>query len=80
MFKVRCELVAFEADEQKFPCHFNYKIGDEIYFDGVYFTGRICPGLFPSMMPVKAVLICSFMPLLLLNYNQYSNLYQHARL
>lgn len=52
MFKVRCELIAFEEDEEKFPCHFNYKIGDEIYFDGVYFTGRICPGLFPSMMPV----------------------------
>jgi len=52
MFKVRCELMTFEADEEKFPCHFNYKIGDEIYFDGVYFTGRICPGLFPSMMPV----------------------------
>ena len=52
MFKVRCELVSFEADEETFPCHFNYKIGDEIYFDGVYFTGRICPGLFASMMPV----------------------------
>ena len=52
MFKVRCELVAFVADEEKFPCHFNYKIGDEIYFDGVYFTGRICPGLFASMMPI----------------------------
>jgi uncharacterized repeat protein (TIGR04076 family) len=52
MFKVRCELVSFEGDEETFPCHFNYKIGDEIYFDGVYFTGRICPGLFASMMPV----------------------------
>jgi uncharacterized repeat protein (TIGR04076 family) len=52
MFKVRCELIAFEADEEKFPCHFKYEIGDEIYFDGVYFTGRICPGLFASMMPV----------------------------
>lgn len=52
MFKVRCELVSFEGNEEMFPCHFNYKIGDEIYFDGVYFTGRICPGLFASMMPV----------------------------
>jgi hypothetical protein len=49
---VRCELLTFEADEEKFPCHFKYKLGDEIYFDGVYFTGRICPGLFASMMPV----------------------------
>jgi uncharacterized repeat protein (TIGR04076 family) len=52
MFKVRCELISFEGDEETFPCHFNYKIGEEIYFDGVHFTGRICPGLFASMMPV----------------------------
>ncbi|MBN2060369.1 MAG: TIGR04076 family protein [Deltaproteobacteria bacterium] len=52
MFKVRCRLVSFDGDEELFPCHFNYKIGDEFYYDGVYFTGRICPGLFATMMPV----------------------------
>ena len=52
MFKVRCKLISFEGDEEMFPCHFNYKIGDEFYYDGVHFTGRICPGLFASMMPV----------------------------
>jgi uncharacterized repeat protein (TIGR04076 family) len=52
MFRVRCRLIAFDGDEETFPCHFNYKIGDEFYYDGVYFTGRICPGLFASMMPV----------------------------
>ncbi len=52
MFKVRCKLMSFEGDEGRFPCHFNYRIGDEFYYDGVYFTGRICPGLFASMMPV----------------------------
>jgi len=52
MFKVRCKLVSFDGDEEMFPCHFNYKIGDEFYYDGVHFTGRICPGLFASMMPV----------------------------
>jgi uncharacterized repeat protein (TIGR04076 family) len=52
MFKVRCKLISFEGDEEMFPCHFNYRIGDEFYYDGVYFTGRICPGLFASMMPV----------------------------
>jgi hypothetical protein len=36
----------------KFPCHFGYKIGDEFYYDGVEFKGRICPGLLDSMMPV----------------------------
>ncbi len=52
MFKVKCTLMLFEKGEKKHPCHFNYKVGDEIYYDGVTFTGRICPGLIPSMMPV----------------------------
>jgi uncharacterized repeat protein (TIGR04076 family) len=52
MFKVRCRLVSFDGDEEMFPCHFNYKIGDEFYYDGVNFTGRICPGLLASMMPI----------------------------
>jgi uncharacterized repeat protein (TIGR04076 family) len=52
MFKVRCKLMRFERDEEKHPCHFNYKLGEEIYYDGENFTGRICPGLFDAMMPV----------------------------
>lgn len=52
MFKVKCKLISFAGDEDMFPCHFNYKIGDEFYYDGVYFTGRICPGLLASMTPV----------------------------
>jgi uncharacterized repeat protein (TIGR04076 family) len=52
MFKVRCKLISFEGDEAKYPCHFNYKIGDEFYYDGVHFTGRVCPGLLAAMIPV----------------------------
>lgn len=52
MYKVKCTLVCFECDENKHPCHFNYKIGDEIYYDGEKFTGRICPSLLPTMMPI----------------------------
>lgn len=52
MFKVKCKLVTFAGHEEKFPCHFGYKIGDEFYYDGVEFKGRICPGLLVSMMPV----------------------------
>ena len=52
MYKVKCTLITFAGDEKKFPCHFNYKIGDEFYYDGAYFTGKICPGLFASMMPI----------------------------
>jgi uncharacterized repeat protein (TIGR04076 family) len=52
MFKVRCKVYRFVGNEKEFPCHFNYKIGDEFFYDGTYFTGRICPGLFTCMMPV----------------------------
>ncbi len=52
MFKVRCKLSGFLGDEDMFPCHFNYKVGDEFSYDGVEFTGRICPGLLASMTPV----------------------------
>jgi uncharacterized repeat protein (TIGR04076 family) len=52
MYKVKCTLVKFEGDEKTFPCHFNYKIGDEIYYDGVKFTGKICPHLLIPMIPV----------------------------
>jgi uncharacterized repeat protein (TIGR04076 family) len=52
MFKVRCKLVAFRGDVKTFPCHFKYQVGDEFYYDGDYFHGRICQGLFPSMIPV----------------------------
>jgi uncharacterized repeat protein (TIGR04076 family) len=52
MFKVRCRMIGFEADETKHPCHFRYKIGDEFYYDGDKFTGKICVGLLASMMPV----------------------------
>lgn len=52
MYKVKCKLTEFVCDESKHPCHFNYKVGDEIYYDGDAFTGRICPGLIASMMPI----------------------------
>lgn len=52
MFKVKCTLIAFDADEKEFPCHFNYRIGDEIYYDGDRFEGRVCPGLIATLMPV----------------------------
>jgi uncharacterized repeat protein (TIGR04076 family) len=51
-YKVRCRLVAFLGDEELFPCHFGYQIGDEIIYDGEKFIGRICPGVFSAMSPV----------------------------
>ncbi len=52
MFKVKCTLIEFVGDEKTYPCHFHYKIGDEIIYDGDRFIGRVCPGIMASMMPV----------------------------
>ncbi len=52
MFKVKCRLIEFLGDEKTYPCHFNYKIGDELIYDGDRFIGRVCPGIMATMMPV----------------------------
>lgn len=46
MFKVKATVIGFDKDEQRFPCHFRYKVGEEITYDGEMVTGRICPSLF----------------------------------
>ena len=47
MFKVKTTVIGFDKDEQKYPCHFRYKIGDEIVYDGETITGRVCPSMAP---------------------------------
>ena len=51
-FKVRCKLVAFVGDAENFPCHFDYKIGDEFTYNGEKFEGKICNGLLKNMVSV----------------------------
>jgi uncharacterized repeat protein (TIGR04076 family) len=50
-FKVRAKFLGFLADEEKYPCHFDYQIGEEITYDGAKFEGRICPGLLNVLIP-----------------------------
>jgi uncharacterized repeat protein (TIGR04076 family) len=45
MFKVKATVIGFDEDEKRHPCHFRYKIGDEIIWDGEKFIGRICPSI-----------------------------------
>src|SRR3989304_1558568 len=52
MFKVRGKLIGFMNDVEKFPCHFDYKIGEEFTYDGERIEGRICPGVLLTMVPV----------------------------
>jgi uncharacterized repeat protein (TIGR04076 family) len=51
-FKIRFKLVAFMGDTEEYPCHFGYKIGDEIIYDGEQFIGRVCPSLIAQMASV----------------------------
>lgn len=47
MFKVKATVIGFDRDEKRYPCHFRYKIGDEIVYDGETITGRVCPSMAP---------------------------------
>ncbi|MFA5309127.1 MAG: hypothetical protein WC370_06530 [Dehalococcoidales bacterium] len=49
MFKVKATVTGFDKDERKYPCHFRYKVGEEIIFDGERITGRICPTVVPIL-------------------------------
>ena len=37
------------GDPERFPCHFDYKIGDSFTYDGEKFEGRICNSLLKNM-------------------------------
>lgn len=45
MFKVKATMIGFQGDTAKYPCHFNYQVGDEIIWTGAEFKGRICPAI-----------------------------------
>ena len=51
MFQVKSTVVNFLGDEDKYPCHFQYKIGDEFIYDGEKFIGRVCPDLLSLLAP-----------------------------
>jgi uncharacterized repeat protein (TIGR04076 family) len=51
MFKVKATVIAFLGDKEKYPCHHQYKLGDEFTFDGASFSGTICPSLALEVVP-----------------------------
>ncbi len=59
MFKVKATVVGFDKDEEKYPCHFRYKIGDEIVYDGETMIGRICPSMLPAFGQLFNALLAS---------------------
>ena len=50
MFKVKATVAGFLGDEKRYPCHMNYKIGDEIIFDGEKCIGRVCTYIWPQLV------------------------------
>lgn len=57
-FQVRATIVALLGDAATYPCHFQHRLGEEFWYDGECFTGRVCPSvaslLIPQMMAVHA--------------------------
>ena len=51
MFKVKATVVGFLGDEERYPCHFQHKVGDEFIYDGEKYIGRICPHMAPLLIP-----------------------------
>jgi hypothetical protein len=51
MFQVKATVIGFAGDEEKYPCHFQHKIGDEFIYDGEKYIGRICPGMSAAVVP-----------------------------
>jgi len=58
-FKVRARFDGFIGDEEKYPCHFDYKMGEEVTYDGARFEGRICPGVVNTLIPVLKTMVDS---------------------
>jgi hypothetical protein len=58
-FKIRAKFVGFFGDEEKYPCHFDYKAGEEITYDGGEFKGRICPGFVSVLIPKMVTMVDS---------------------
>jgi uncharacterized repeat protein (TIGR04076 family) len=51
MYKIKTTVFKILGDAEKYPCHFNHKIGDEIIFDGEGVKGRICPLALEAIVP-----------------------------
>ncbi len=55
-YTARAKMIDFMVNEEKFPCHFDYKIGDGFTYDGEKFEGRVCPGLIRSVVADMLIL------------------------
>ena len=64
MFQVKATVVGFLGDEEKYPCHFQHKVGDEFIYDGEKYVGRICPHIAGLLIP-RMMMLCAVGPRLI---------------
>jgi hypothetical protein len=58
-YKIRFKHVGFMGDPKAFPCHFAYKVGEEIIYNGERLEGRICPGVLPKLADTLSIVMYS---------------------
>jgi uncharacterized repeat protein (TIGR04076 family) len=58
-FKVKTTLIGFLGNTKRYPCHFNHKVGDEVIFDGEKYIGRLCPDVWPLVVPRVAAIFAA---------------------
>jgi uncharacterized repeat protein (TIGR04076 family) len=51
MFKVKATVLGFLGNMALYPCHMQHNPGDEVIFDGGSFQGRLCPDVWPLIVP-----------------------------
>lgn len=51
MFQVRATVVGFMGNMDLYPCHMKHQVGDEVIFDGESYHGRLCPDVWPLIVP-----------------------------
>jgi uncharacterized repeat protein (TIGR04076 family) len=56
VFKVKATVTDFLGNQDRYPCHFGHEIGDEVIFDGEKYIGKMCPDLWPLVVPKVALL------------------------
>ncbi len=61
-FKVKVTLIGFLGNTERYPCHFNHKVGDEVIFDGEKYIAKRKKRLLKSTVQfIKTILFVTIM-------------------
>jgi uncharacterized repeat protein (TIGR04076 family) len=51
VYQVKATVLGFLGDMDLYPCHMKHQVGDEVIFDGESYHGRLCPDVWPLIVP-----------------------------